>query len=245
MELDLDLNLDLNLDMGDIGFDASLDAAAFDMAIPGDCELETRHIKPAYHKPVPQRMIREQYANDFAKSLKLERGMRVHAVVSGNFIFSHFIRALLMEHNIRATRMVISTLSMSQDCIEALRDVCDLGYCDRLDLIVSAYFYSHERHQLIPYLYESLDNDQSTAEFQLAVAGTHCKTVLIETEGGSKLVIHGSANLRSSGCLEQFSIEENPDLFDFHMGYSERILETYKTIRKEVRMAKLWEAVDG
>jgi hypothetical protein len=171
--------------------------------------------------------------------------MRVHAVISGNFVFSHFIRALLMDNNIKAKRMVISTLSMSQDCIEALRDVCDLGYCDKLDLIVSAYFYSHERYALVQYLYESLDNDGSTADFQLAVAGTHCKTVQIETTGGAKLVIHGSANLRSSGCIEQFTIEENPELHDFHNEYADKILDVYSTIKKEVRRKKLWEAVNG
>lgn len=239
------LDLDLDLDFGDIGFDAgAMDADAFDLSVSVETELETRIVKPAYHRATPQRMIKAQHASDLVASIKLERGMRVHAVVSGDFIFSHFIRALLMDNDIKAKRMVISTLSMSQECVEALKDVCDLGYCDKLDLIVSAYFYSHERRALIPYIYEALDHDGG-ADFQLAVAGTHCKTVQIETEHGAKLVIHGSANLRSSGCLEQFSIEENPDLHDFHNEYADAILEAYSTIKKEVRRSKLWEAVNG
>ena len=239
------LNLDLDFG-GDVGFDAGdLDLGNFDLSASLDAEIETRIIKPAYYRAVPDRLIKAEHASDLVKSIKLERGMRVHAVISGNFVFSHFIRALLMDNNIKAKRMVISTLSMSQDCIEALRDVCDLGYCDKLDLIVSAYFYSHERHALVKYLYESLDNDDSVAEFQLAVAGTHCKTVQIETVGGAKLVIHGSANLRSSGCIEQFTIEENPELHDFHNEYADKILDVYSTIKKEVRRKKLWEAVNG
>lgn len=240
-------SLDLDLDFGgDVGFDAGdLDLGNFDLSASLDAEIETRIIKPAYYRAVPDRLIKAEHASDLVKGIKLERGMRVHAVISGNFVFSHFIRALLMDNNIKAKRMVISTLSMSQDCIEALRDVCDLGYCDKLDLIVSAYFYSHERHALVKYLYESLDNDDSAADFQLAVAGTHCKTVQIETTGGAKIVIHGSANLRSSGCIEQFTIEENPELHDFHNEYADAILSVYSTIKKEVRRKKLWEAVNG
>jgi hypothetical protein len=240
------MELDLDLSFGDVGFDTGeMDLGNFDLSASLDVELETRIVKLAYYRTVPDRMIKAEHASDLVKSIKLERGMRIHAVVSGNFIFSHFIRALLMDNNIKAKRMVISTLSMSQDCIEALRDVCDLGYCDKLDLIVSAYFYSHERHALVKYLYESLDNDDSTADFQLAVAGTHCKTVQIETAGGAKIVIHGSANLRSSGCLEQFSIEENADLHDFHNSYADAILDVYSTIKKEVRRKKLWEVMNG
>lgn len=241
MELDLDLDFG-----GDVGFDAGeLDLGEFDLSASLDAEIETRIIKPTYYRTIPDRMIKAEHASDLVRDIKPERGMRVHAVISGNFIFSHFIRAFLIDNNIKAKRMVISTLSMSQDCIEALRDVCDLGYCDKLDLIVSAYFYSHERHALVEYLYESLDNDDSIAGFQLAVAGTHCKTVQIETTGGAKIVIHGSANLRSSGCIEQFTIEENSELHDFHNEYADAILSVYSTIKKEVRRKKLWEAVNG
>lgn len=37
-----------------------------------------------------------------------DSGMRVHAVISGNFVFSHFIRALLMDNDIKAKRMLRS-----------------------------------------------------------------------------------------------------------------------------------------
>jgi hypothetical protein len=239
------MDLDLDLNFGGIGFDIEdLNPENFDLNIDVDLELETRYVKPAYFRAVSQRNIKAEHAKDLVKSIKLERGMRIHAVVSGNFVFSHFLRELLMENDIKAKRVVISTLSMSQECVEALKDICDLGYCDQLDLIVSAYFYSHEKHALIPYIYEALDHDKG-ADFQLAVAGTHCKTIQIETEHGAKMVIHGSANLRSSGCLEQFSIEENPELHDFHNEYADKILEVYSTIKKEVRRKRLWEAVNG
>ena len=241
------LDLGFDLDLGDIGFDAGeIDFSSFDVSAAIETGVQSRYVKPAYDRPINDKFVMAENADEFARSIQLQRGMRIHAVISGNFIFSHFIRAVIMENDLKVKRLVISTLSMSQDCVDALRDLCDLGYVERLDLIVSAYFFAHERHPsgLIPYIYEELDFDDSPAQFQLAVAGTHCKTVQIETEHGAKLVIHGSANPRSSRSLEQICIEENVDLHDFHNGYSDRILEVYSTVRREVRAGKLWRLIN-
>lgn len=82
-----------------------------------------------------------------------------------------------------------------------------------------------------------------------ASASTHTKIVLFETLGGKKIVIHGSANLRSSSNIEQFTIEENKSLYDFHLAYHMHIIEKYRTINKEVKKHKslrgeqLWQTV--
>ena len=53
--------------------------------------------------------------------------------------------------------------------------------------------------------------------------------------------MHGSANLRSSGNIEQFTMEENPELFDFYDQHLSRIVEKYATIRKPIRNSNAWE----
>ena len=161
------------------------------------------------------------------------------AVVASCVIgFSDFIEAFLTMHNACAKRMVISTLSLSQDNVDSLFLLMDKGYVKQLDLIVSAYFWSNERMGLIPYIYRQLDMGD---RFQLAVAGIHTKTCHFETIGGRKIVMHGSANLRSSGNIEQFTMEENPDLFDFYDSHLSRIVEKYATIRKPIRNSNAWE----
>lgn len=47
--------------------------------------------------------------------------------------------------------------------------------------------------------------------------------------------MHGSANLRSNGNIEQFTIEENAELYDFYDGIFSKIEEAYHTIKKPVR----------
>ena len=56
-------------------------------------------------------------------------------------------------------------------------------------------------------------------------------------------MIHGSANLRSSANIEQFTIEDNPELFDFYEELQDNILDHYKTINKPIRVSKLWNLI--
>lgn len=94
-----------------------------------------------------------------------------------------------------------------------------------------------EIRALIPYIYRQLDIDN---RLQLAVANVHTKTAQLETLGGKKIIAHGSANLRSSGSIEQFTIEENAELYDFYDEMFSRILGRYATIRKAVWGKSLW-----
>jgi hypothetical protein len=136
--------------------------------------------------------------------------------------------------------MTITTLSLSQDNVDSLHNLLAGGFVDELNLIVSVYFFGHERHSLIPYIYEKLDIDN---KFQFAVASIHTKTVNFETSGGRKIVIHGSANLRSSANIEQFTIEENEGLYEFYQSHFSSILDRYRTINKNkpIRDNELWD----
>ncbi|MCX6222467.1 MAG: hypothetical protein NTZ69_15960 [Bacteroidia bacterium] len=219
-------------------FDVDFDLDAFD--IRDTSEDETRYTKPRIYRPAPQSNIKYDNAVILARDLRLEPGGRTNVIVSGSFIFGDFIEAYIVEHNIKIQKMTISTLSMSQENVDSLANLINGGFVEELNLIISHYFFSHERHALIPYIYQTLDIDN---RFQLAVAGTHAKTVIFDTLGGKKIVIHGSANLRSSSNLEQFTIEDNPELFDFYDDYQERIIAKYQTINKPVRVKPLWDLI--
>ena len=66
---------------------------------------------------------------------------------------------------------------------------------------------------------------------------------IFETYNGGYVIIHGSANLRSSSNIEQFMIEENEELYKFNFEFQKRIVEEYKTIKKSIRSKKLWQVV--
>lgn len=212
-----------------------LDISLFDV-LSDDYNEETRYTKPKVYNIKPEYVL---YDNAFklAKELRLDFNERADVFVSGSFIFGDFIEAYVVGHQAKCKKMTISTLSLNQNNVDSLYNLLAGGYIDGLNLIVSVYFWGNEVRSLIPYIYRRLDFGN---KFQLSVASIHTKTAQFETLGGRKIVIHGSANLRSSGNIEQFTIEENPELYDFYDEHFNRIVEKYATIKKPIRGKALW-----
>lgn len=200
---------------------------------------KSRYIKPPKSKEIPERRLKYKNAEELARDIKPELGMRVFVFLDGTFVAGDFLEAWFVEHHIIAKEVTVSTLSLNPNNIDSLANLMTCGYIESLNLIVSDYFYSHERNSLVPYIREKLDVEN---RFQFAAAGTHCKLIMFETHKGAKVVIHGSANLRSSSNIEHMTIEENPDLYDFTMEVHRAILDKYKTINKSVRYNSLWQA---
>lgn len=205
-----------------------------------EAKKTTRIHNPKHQPEMLAHKVKYKNALQLAKDIGIldKDGQRVFAVVDGSFIFGDFIEAYLVTHNLLAKRMVISTLSMSQENVDSLKNLLIGDYLEKLDIVVSDYFYSHERHNLIKYMYEHLDINDG---FQLAVCRTHTKITLIQTECGKWLTIHGSANLRSSDNIEMFSIENSKDLYDFNLEWHDEIINKYQTINKMVRSLESWQ----
>ena len=201
---------------------------------------QSRYIKPPICKEIPEHRMKYELAEDLANDLLFQKNMRAFVLINGTFIAGDFIEAVIVKNNFHVKSLTLSTLSLSQNNVDSFRNLLEGNYVDELNVIVSDYFFSHERHGLVKYMYETLDNDN---KFQLAAAGTHCKLTLIETRCGLNIVMHGSANLRSSSNIEHICIEESKELFDFNNTVQMAIIEKYKTIRKSVRYTEIWQAV--
>lgn len=99
-----------------------------------------------------------------------------------------------------------------------------------------------KRNSIVRYTYEILDVYD---KFQIAIADCHTKICCIETHCGKFITIKGSANLCSSGCIEEFSIIPEKDTYDFYFGYHQNIMTKFATIKKHIRGNELWKAVSG
>ena len=224
--------------------DLELDFDPEDFALV-ESEMEpTRILPPRMPRASVVDRVCYERAVDLARELDLTRGARTTALVSGNFIFGDLIEALVLERGIDAQEITISTLSLSQENVDSLRNILEERSVERLNMCVSAYFYSHNRGTLVPYIYQELDIGE---KFQIAFCNTHCKICLIKSRKGGRYVLHGSANLRSSGCIEQIELEESPALYDFYMGTLGALIEKYPTINHArpniARGERSWQAV--
>ena len=201
----------------------------------------SRFIEPHDCEEIADYRIKYDNAKQLAKDIgTVPDGFRAFVILNGNFIFGDLIEAMVVNNNWLCEEITISTLSMSQDNIDSLKNLLKGGYVNNLNLIVSHYYFATERNSLMPYMYETLDVDD---KFQVAVASVHTKICMIRTSCGKKIVIHGSANMRSSSNIEQIVIENSPELFDFSAEIHHAIIERHKTINKPVRRNELWRAV--
>lgn len=223
-----------NLDDGDMDFSMSMDGLDIDLlSFSGTTtsKSEDKYLKPKKHI-VQCSKIKYENAEKAADEIG-DCKERVFALLSGSFIFGDFIEALVVKNNWLVDRLIISTLSMSIANVESLRNLIAGDYVKKLDLVVSDYFYSHERHKCVKSIYERLDID---GKMQLTVANTHTKICAIQTSCGKNILIHGSANLRSSGCTEQISIEDNKEITDFYIKeLIEPNIKHFSTVRKSTR----------
>lgn len=223
-------------DFNELELNFNFDDNEFEM-LNFDLDEEPRYLIKTLKKQKTKN-VNYKYAKEYAKKIKITKDCRYYSFIDGSFIFGDFIEAYLVTNDIKA-KVTLSTLSLSQENIDSFANLLDKGYISELNIIVSNYFFAHERNLLIRYMFKVLDIDNM---FQLAVCRIHTKITLIEHED-KKIVISGSANLRTSDNLEQVSIEENEDLYDFNYTVHKNILNEYKTINKSIKSKKLWHVV--
>jgi hypothetical protein len=221
-------------------FNIEIDLGNFsDIEINIDIDTNQRYCKPAMSR---SKNVKFKNAKELAKAIQIKQNERYFCIIDGSFIFGDFIEAFIYERAMKVKELTLSTLSMSQENIDSFYNLMNLGYIEKLNIIVSDFFYSHERHNLVKYMYDKLDVDD---RFQLSVCRTHTKICMFETEmnGGRKYVIHGSANLRSSDNIEQFMIEENKELYDFNFDFHKKIIDNFATVKKSLRGDKLFNLI--
>ncbi len=206
-------------------------------------EVSTRYVKPVKHKKTNNKNIIFPNAQDLVSKIDMKANEDVFCFVSGDFVFGDFLIAFLEHHDICAEKLTISTLSFDNYNIDGLRHMMDNGYINNINFLISDYFYSHERHKKVKYLYDKLDVDN---RLQVGVCRTHTKMTTILTDRGNKIVMHGSANLRSSDNIEQFKIEFNEELYDFCEDFNTKLINKFKSINKSLtnkKVKEIWKQV--
>lgn len=234
VENDDDGNWLTDFDFKPSDFDAFLD--------PDGVDVNPSIIRPRIYRDTLSRKVLYKKAVEMAEGITIQDGERVFAFVSGNFIFGQLMEALIDLGKLRPRRLTLMTLSMSQENIDSLVRIREKTQCG-IDLILSDYFYSHykKNNSLVGYIRKHLLSDGVSLSF----AGTHSKLILAETVDGIKIVIHGSANLRSSRNLEQVSLECDQELFEFCDKYCKQIIAAYNVTDKNPRGGDLWNLLGG
>ena len=226
---DIEMN-EVNIDISEIliGDDTELDFNLNDFKIDGIDEVKKRYKKPVFKKLNSK--VSYENARKFAKDIKLEKGEQFHAIIQGNFIFGDMIEALLIDRKLQCSEMYISTLSLSQNNVDSLAGLIKNENIINLNLILSNYFYSHEKHKLMKYLLQECDIEN---KLDVMIIRNHTKIILMRINN-MHIVISGSSNLRSSNSIEQIIIQESEELYNFYRDWFENY-RNQSIINKEVK----------
>lgn len=201
--------------------------------------------KPIKMQRIPTHCINYRNAVEAVNQTEIKKNTRTFTFLSGNFIFGDYIEALMVENNWIANEMIISTLSLSEDNVYSMLNLLKGGYVKRLHLIVSGFFYSHEKFKIVKVINDILISDKW--DFQFTVSEIHTKTIIFDICNLSKkgfIVIRGSANLRSSDSIEQLEVEENEQLYNYVRDFQIKMIDQIRTQKKRVRSNELWNLLN-
>jgi hypothetical protein len=146
----------------------------------------------------------------------------LHALITGRYDLMHLIVALLGKLG-PAKHVRIATLSYNGRNLAEMFGILDVDAPPSLTLLCSAFFRDHNRELWEETLVGFREHKQRTASGR-----THAKVVTLETVAGVKLVIEGSANLRSNSNREQVAIIDAPGLHDWHSSWIDEMVSQHE-----------------
>lgn len=235
----LDLGLELELDFDPDDFDLTDDKGRPNQP-KGQPQRDVRILRPRMDADGLTQTVVYENAEAFARQIDLSTGARTYAWINGSFIFGDIVEALITARRVGVKRLYISSLSFSQDNIDSLKNVMLLmgDALEGITLVLSGWMYSKYKYNLIPYLYQELDDPANRV--QVAFGRGHAKIIDIETVTGHTITIHGSANLSSNNSIEQIMVEiDNRELHEFNAAMMDRIAQCFGTINAGAAYSKL------
>ena len=206
--------------------DLNLDAEFQDLDLENPFELENKGVittaSQKHKDPVIMRNLKEKLKKEVKEKLAHlikpinaaiikdfipEPNQSTFFLMNGNCQFVDFISEFVKNVG-EVKEIYLTTLSLNQHTFDSL----DLILPDvKKHILVSSYFLATDRENILHKMKEKNRLDK----YEVGFFRNHTKLVLIRTDTDFYLFT-GSANLRSSGTIEQFSIYNSEELFEFN-----------------------------
>ena len=139
-------------------------------------------------------------------------GESLHAIMTGQYDLAEMIHIMLTQIG-PAQHIRIATLGYNGRNVATLTEWLQAKTVDRLTLLCSTFFKNNN-----PELFQDV-LDLFDGKHRLAAGRNHCKVVCLAFRDGQKLVIEGSANLRTNSDQEQFAMFHDAELHDWHAAW--------------------------
>ena len=144
-------------------------------------------------------------------------------LMNGNCQFVDFISEFVKNVG-EVKEIYFTTLSLNQHTFDSLDKI--LPNITK-HILVSSYFLATDRENIL----HKMKKENRLEKYDVGFFRNHTKLVLIKTETDFYLFT-GSANLRSSGTIEQFSIYNSEELFEFNKTWITYLIDKFNFKKK-------------
>lgn len=177
-----------------------------------DIDIDKENHKD-YLKRIKYKEIVTKKAGSFSDIVgnDLKKNVQYRIVTSNSFNAISVLEYVSQTEQIEEIYIAVYRMNLkSVDYLKRMAD--DTGI--KLVIILSTFFRENKKYErwceeLMKYV-ES--NDSSKVEY----AWNHAKVFLAKTKSGKHIVFEGSGNLSDNARIEQYIIEDNKAVFDFH-----------------------------
>lgn len=169
--------------------------------------------------------------------VKPESGKSYHILSGGKVdMLAHVPWLLVHYRNIR--RLTVSSWAISADNICYLEKLARDGDVGWVRLIVGDVYSSSYKME-----WEKVMNLYEEGVLGEVIKGAiHAKLLLLETEGGEKIVVEGSANCNMNPRIEQSCVSVSATLYDFYENYIREVRDQQDaTTAKNVEIDETWK----
>ena len=148
-------------------------------------------------------------------------GCAIHAIMKGNYSYADLIPAVLkLSAPARLDYLAATTLGFSQKAVLQLIDLIDSGNVRTLDFLCADFFAKAD-----PEICQFARKELARRGSRFAAARCHAKIILMGLDDGTRYVSESSANIRACRSIEQFTLTNDPELYEFHREWIDELMD--------------------
>jgi hypothetical protein len=154
-------------------------------------------------------------------------GEATHAIMTGRYDLMVLLAAALGHYGGGCQSLRIATLSFNARNVSEIANLLRAGPAagvGGVTLLCSAFFRDHNREEFAAARREAA---RFPGRWRLAAARSHAKVACADL-GGRKLVLEGSANLRTNSNREQLTAVLDAGLHDWHAAWIDALVDEHE-----------------
>lgn len=150
-------------------------------------------------------------------------GESLHGLMTGRYDLMHLLVVILENKPVAVECLRLTTLSYNGRNLAEMLRLLESGKVRQLSLICSKFFAEHDKD-----LYEETLQEFRKRGQRVAAPRSHAKVVTMQFADGEKLILEGSANLRTNSNREQFCLIHDAGLHDWHAAWIDQLIKTHE-----------------